>query len=67
MRIWPLLGWLSKGLHPRVAATWAVGWGKGRCGVGVAGVQFHLSFALCECVCMYETAPMLSSNQSSEK
>lgn len=36
MRIWPLLGWLSKGLHPRVAATWAVGWGKGGCGVGVA-------------------------------
>lgn len=36
MRIWPLLGWLSKGLHPRVTATWAVGWGKGGCGVGVA-------------------------------
>ena len=36
MRIWPLLGWLSKGLHPRVAATWAVGWGKGGWGGGGA-------------------------------
>ena len=41
MRIWPLLGWLSKGLHPRVAATWAVGWGKGGCGVGVATGESH--------------------------
>lgn len=45
MRIRPLLGWLSKGLHPRVAATWVVypwvGMGQGRVwgGGGMEGGQ----------------------------